>query len=301
MQGFLNINKPAGPSSHDVVYAIRRWVGKAVKVGHAGTLDPFAQGVLVVCLGGACRLASMMMEQAKQYRTVIMLGARSDTDDCTGSIEASPAAVAPAVKEIQRVLANLVGEVQQVPPAHSAILVAGRRAYKIARNGGQLDLPARPVRIDSIRLLEYSYPRLAIEVDCGSGTYIRALARDIGAALGVGGYCQELIRIRSGGFRVEQAVGPDQIDLSRDLVSPLAALGDTPRAQLTAEQTLQVLLGRRLPLKASPGELAVLDDRGELLALGTISDDGSFFQPGKVLVNTHAKYGGRGPHRATGE
>ena len=294
MLGFLNVDKPPGPTSHDIVAMVRRSVPRGLSVGHAGTLDPFASGVLVVCIGGACRLSDLVMGQDKRYVTTIQLGAVSDTDDRTGQIVPTHNAQPPRLHAVQETLLSFVGEIQQVPPSHSAALVEGRRAYKIARAGKEVVLAPRTVRIDRIDLLEYAWPLLRLEVHCGCGTYIRALARDIGKALDGGGYCTELTRTASGAFTIEHAVSPEDLDISRDLTSALAAVEHMARLQLTSEQAHQILLGR--PITVDPplpeGEVAMLETNGELLALGLAASGGTRVQPNKVLVNTHAM--GRG-------
>ena len=290
MLGFLNVNKPLGPTSHDIVARVRRLLPRGVSVGHAGTLDPFASGVLVVCVGGACRLASLVMGQDKKYVTTIRLGASSDTDDRTGTVTPLPGAVAPDESRVREVLRTFVGEIAQVPPSHSAALVEGRRAYKIARAGQEVTLPAKTVRIHRIDLLEYNWPLLKLEIGCGCGTYIRSLARDIGKALGAGGYCTELTRTASGAFTGDIAVAPQNVDVRRDLISALVAVPHLPKFQMTQEQVKQILLGRRIAA-AQPqpqGEIAMLDAKGELLAMGIVLPGGTLIQPNKVLVNTHA-------------
>ena len=268
MFGFINLNKPVGPTSHDCVYAVRRLVGRHVKVGHAGTLDPFAEGVLVICLGHARRLAEYVQRQPKRYRAGIQLGATSSTDDCHGQITLAAAAQPPSLETVRGTLGQFVGEIHQIPPEHSAINVNVRRAYTLARAGKPVQLAARPVRIYELGLIRYDYPLLEVEVHCGSGTYVRSLARDIGAALGVGGYCQTLIRTQVGPFRVEQASAVSAIDIRRDLHAPLEALG-LPVVRLDYEAIQNVLQGRRVPVDAVPdgNELAATDDLGRLLAI----------------------------------
>lgn len=295
MLGFLNINKPPGPTSHDIVARVRRLVPRGASVGHAGTLDPFASGVLVVCVGGACRLAALVMGQDKKYVTTIRLGASSDTDDRTGTVTPLPGAVAPDERRVREVLRTFVGEIAQVPPAHSAALVQGQRAYKIARSGQEVTLAPKMVRIGRIDLREYNWPLLKLEIGCGCGTYIRSLARDIGKALGVGGYCTELTRTASGAFTIELAAPPDSVDVNRDMISALVAVQHLPKFPMTQEQVKQVLLGRKVAADQPlcEGEIAMLTPQGELLALGNVLPGGTLIQPNKVLVNTHAMGIGR--------
>ncbi len=169
MFGFFNINKPLGPTSHVVVAHVRRRVTRKTKVGHAGTLDPFAGGVLVVCVGPATRLADYVQAGPKSYLAEVTLGATSTTDDTEGEITESPAA-APSADAVRNATQRLTGTIQQVPPSHSAVHLGGRRAYKLARQGTRVDLPARQVTIHAIDVVEYEYPRLVLDVACGSGT-----------------------------------------------------------------------------------------------------------------------------------
>ena len=284
MFGLLNVNKPPGPTSHDIVAAVRRLAGRGVKVGHAGTLDPFAGGVLVVCVGAATRLADYVQRQPKRYTAGIVLGATSDTDDSEGEIAINRAARAAWQEAVLETTARFVGEIQQVPPAHSAVHVDGRRAYKLARAGERPNLKPRTVRVGAIELLAYDFPHLRVDVRCGSGTYIRALARDIGAALGVGGYCGQLTRTEVGPFTIDAATPPDQLDLARDLADPLLAVQDMPKVTVSPSQADLIRTGRRIRHTGAPdgGEVAVVDGSGRLLAVATVTSDAAL-QPAKVF------------------
>jgi len=285
MFGFLDINKPAGPTSHDIVAAVRRHLGRKVKVGHAGTLDPFADGVLVVCVGQATRLADYVQAQAKRYRAEITLGATSSTDDPEGEILLWPDVTPPAADATASVIKNFVGEIEQVPPAHSAVHVNGERAYKLARAGHDVELSARKVSIHSIDLVRYDYPTLTIDVSCGSGTYIRSLARDIGEALGVGGYCSRLTRTAVGSFSIDDAVAIEDISPIDCLISPLVALEALPKIYLDDSQTKSISLGRQVTSSASlpPGEAAAVDSDGNLAAIVSVQADGVTLRPAKVF------------------
>ncbi len=287
MFGLLLINKPAGPTSHDVVAAVRRQLPRGLKVGHAGTLDPFAEGLLVLCVGPATRLASYVQARPKRYWALVCLGATSSTDDREGRLAPAPAAAAPGESAVRDALGRFVGTIEQVPPAHSAVHVDGRRAYKLARAGEAPDLPPRTVSVHSIDLLRYEYPHLEIDVRCGTGTYIRALARDIGSALGVGAYCQRLTRTAVGDFRIEDALRPEDLEAARDLLPPLAALGDLPRVTVTAAQAARLRHGNPLTLPGPipAGEVAVVDSQSGLLAIAEVRDDGKALRPKKVFVD----------------
>ena len=285
MFGFLNVLKPAGPTSHDVVAMVRRALPRRTKLGHAGTLDPFADGVLVLCAGPATRLADYVQAATKRYRAEITLGAASTTDDTEGEITPAGPCEPPPHERLGAVLSGLVGEIMQTPPAHSAVHVHGRRAYKLARAGQVPELTPRQVRIDAIDLLEYDWPKLTVEVTCGSGTYIRAIARDVGEALSVGGYCSNLTRLAVGCFRIEEAVVPDKLDLRRDLLDPLIALEDMPKVTVSAEETARLANGKAIPFTGgvSTPEVALIDDAGRLLAIASPDAQAGLLRPKKVF------------------
>ncbi len=286
MFGFINIHKPVGPTSHDIVNQVRLPIRKLAKVGHAGTLDPFASGVLVVCVGPAVRLAEYVQRQPKRYTAQITLGATSDTDDITGQVLPSAKfEVRSAKEEVEDVLKRFVGVIQQIPPAHSAVHVAGRRAYQLAREGETLHLPPRPVTIHDIQLLRYDWPVVEIDVHCGSGTYIRSIARDVGEALGVGGYCSALVRTAVGPFTLDNAVPLEDVNLTRDLLPATMAL-DIPLVYLDDEQAGRIRYGKTVTPSAGAEmlqaeEVALLDPSGHLLALA--KPDEMRYQPTKVF------------------
>jgi tRNA pseudouridine55 synthase len=293
MFGFLNVNKSPGPTSHDVVVGIRRLLPRRTKVGHAGTLDPFAAGVLVICIGPATRLADRVQQSPKCYVAEITLGATSDTDDVEGHVTPTPGARAPAEGRLREVLAGLVGEIEQVPPAHSAVHAGGRRAYQLARRGEPLALAPRRVVVHAIDLVAYAWPVLRIEVRCGAGTYLRALGRDVGAAVGAGGYCSALQRTAVGPFTVAEAVAPEAVDPARHLLSPMAAVRDLPKAALDADAAARARHGNAVP-SPLPGEharVAVVDEAGRLLALAACR--GGLLRPTRVFQQSP----GRIPHK----
>jgi len=294
MFGLLNVNKPSGPTSHDIVAGVRKLIGRRkVKVGHAGTLDPFASGVLVICIGPATRLADYVQRRPKRYLAGITLGAASDTDDVTGNITETPGARRPEIGEVRAAVAEFVGRIRQVPPAHSAVHVDGRRAYKLARAGKQFDLPARPVHIHEANVLRYEYPDLEIDVACGAGTYIRSLARDIGARLDTGGYCSRLTRTGVGTFLIDEAVDPSGLDLVRDLIPPITAVETLPRITVDRTGVERIAMGQAVRVAAEvdaphskESEVAVTDSAGELLAIAKLvrTADGDTVRPSKVFV-----------------
>ncbi len=273
MFGFLNVHKPPGPTSHDVVVCVRRRLPRKTKVGHAGTLDPFAQGVLVVCVGPATRLAGYVQAQPKRYAAEITLGATSSTDDPDGDIEARPRTGPPAEPDVREVIGRFVGEIEQVPPAHSAIHVAGRRAYELARAGQAPALAPRRVSIHGLDLVGYAWPLLTIDVRCGSGTYLRALARDIGEALGVGGYCSALTRTGVGTFELSAAVPLDELNPQWHLLPPLVAVEALPKAVVNPEEQRRISMGQSVrpatPVEDAE-EVAVLGTARGLVAIATV-------------------------------
>lgn len=308
--GILNVSKQPGITSRDVVNAVQKLVRPA-KCGHAGTLDPMATGVLLVCVGQATRLVSLLQEASKAYVAEFVLGQRSDTDDSTGNIETMPVPdQIPDRELIVQSLQAMTGTIQQVPPAYSAIHVNGRRAYDLARRGEEVLLTARSVRIDAIRLLEYEWPKLTLRIDCGSGTYIRSIARDLGNQLGCGGLMSSLQRIRIGSFCVSDAISSENLtkeSVCRYIQSPVAAVGRLRTYRCDAADTARLVCGKQitpdmarmmLPTDdSSPAEstspdcrhlmnsVALLsEDASQLLALAEWSSCGAMLQPRTVFL-----------------
>jgi tRNA pseudouridine55 synthase len=214
LNGILNLDKPLGWSSAKVCNTVRR-LSSGAKVGHAGTLDPLATGVLVVCLGTATKRIAGFMDASKSYRAEIDLSAFSTTDDAEGDRTPVDVGVVPSESRIREVLdEGFVGEIEQAPPLYSAVKIDGHRAYKLARAGTEFQTRTKMVRVDSITIDAYSWPQLVLTIDCGKGTYIRSIARDLGKALGTGGMLTGLIRTRVGEHTVEKAMSVD--DLPRD-------------------------------------------------------------------------------------
>jgi tRNA pseudouridine55 synthase len=247
--GFLVIDKPAGISSHDVVARVRRLAGQR-QVGHAGTLDPAATGVLIVALGGATRLIEYVQDETrKRYLATVELGVTTDSDDAEGQVTGRAPLPALDAAAIERVLAPLRGEITQVPPMYSALHHQGRRLYELARAGEQVERAARPVRIDRLDLLSFDPPLLTLDVLCSKGTYIRAIARDIGQALGCGGHLRSLRRTAVGAFSIERAIALDELAaIDAALLPPETAVASWPAIELSAEQQARVRNG--LPIDA---------------------------------------------------
>jgi tRNA pseudouridine55 synthase len=205
MNGLILLDKPAGISSAGATNRIKRLLPRGTKIGHAGTLDPFATGLLVCLIGKATKRCEELMGQPKQYEGTIRLGATTETDDPEGVPQFVAGVSEIAEDELRAALARFIGTIEQLPPTYSALKIAGRRACDRVR-AGQTVLPKpRLVRVDDISLLNYAWPDVKVRIDCGKGTYIRSIARDLGKNLGVGGYLTQLRRTRSGPFNVENA------------------------------------------------------------------------------------------------
>ncbi len=275
MRGVVNLNKPPGITSRALVDRVVRLCPRT-KVGHAGTLDPLASGVLLVCVGPATRLIETLQRLPKIYRAVVRLGARSDTLDADGQIVEVEDPPVPTEDLLRLALSGQVGEIRQLPPQYSALKVKGQRAYDLARAGRAVDLELRIVRIDRADLLSYSWPHLELEVECGAGTYIRSIARDVGEAVGCGGLIETLVRTRIGPFTLEESLDGENLShesLSRHLRPLRDAVADLPAITLNESQVAEVVQGRSLvaaslALDSIPsGDIALLGPDGLLVAL----------------------------------
>jgi tRNA pseudouridine55 synthase len=289
--GVLNVDKPSGTTSFSVVAHLRK-VTNARRVGHAGTLDPLATGVLPILFETATRLSEFALKLSKTYEADVHLGFRTATDDAEAELE--PVAPADGVGEddVRRALSRFVGRIEQEPPAFSAVKVDGQRSYKRARHGDLTRPAARMVEIHAAELLGFQpgeRPVARIRVTCGSGTYLRSLARDLGEVLGVGGYLGQLTRSAYGPLRVEDAVGLDALAtmaaVQERLLPAEVLLPDMQPVRLTADQEAQVRQGRpvRVMPEPRPGALRAHDDRGRLVALGHTDPLRRTFVPDKVL------------------
>lgn len=272
MFGLLNLHKPPGCTSRDVVNRVQKLV-RPEKVGHAGTLDPLATGVLVIAIGGATRLVEYVQQQPKSYLATFLLGRHSDTEDIEGRVVELEQPPLPDRDEIQAALPQFTGEIDQVPPAYSALKVAGRRAYALARSGALVELVARKVTIHELRLVDYAYPTLQLEIVCSSGTYVRALGRDLARALGTAAVMSALVRTAIGPFRLDDAVSGDELtheSIARHLRPAGAAVSRLPRLELDHREVTELLHGRPLlrpGLLSTAAEFAAFDQSGELVAI----------------------------------
>jgi len=282
--GVLVVNKPVGPTSHDIVYRCRRLTGPGIKVGHTGTLDPFASGVLVVVTGQATRLASYLQASQKEYLAEIRLGRETDTHDREGRTVAEGQVPVLDDNEIEALLDRFRGPIRQVPPMYSAIKINGERLYKAARRNETVERPPREVEIFSLELRERAPDRLGLEIRCSSGTYIRSLARDLGRTIGCGAHLASLVRTRSGDFTLDEARTLEEIaeDTAGSLVPMNALLTEMPCVELDDSEADLILNGQALarPAPAEGREFRVLH-RGDLLALAI--RDGECIRPKLVL------------------
>ncbi len=292
VKGILNLDKPSGITSRAVVDRVARLLPR-IKAGHAGTLDPLASGVLIICVGSATRLIESVQRMTKVYRTVIRLGARSDTLDAEGRVAVAENPSVPSELEVRQALAGQIGEILQRPPEYSALKIKGQRAYDLARAGRVVDLEPRLVRIDRADLVSYRWPHLELEIACGGGTYIRSIARDVGEALTCGGLVATLVRTRIGPFALDSSADPTTLtcsSLAANLRPALDAVPDLPRITLDESQARAIAQGRvidaaNLALDSVPhGEIALVDADGRLIAIGQGDSSQRTIHPRKVLM-----------------
>lgn len=221
ISGLLAVDKPRGATSMDVCRRVKAALiaggaPRSVKVGHGGTLDPLATGVVVVLVGRATKRCDEIMAGEKRYEAEVDLAHTSPTDDLEGALTPVAASSPPTRDEVEAACGRFVGVIEQRPPAHSAIWVDGTRSYELARRGREVNLPARPVEVHEVSVVRYAWPRLMLDVRCGKGTYIRSLARDLGASMGVGGVLTSLRRTAVGEFTVDRAVPLDAVPARLD-------------------------------------------------------------------------------------
>jgi tRNA pseudouridine55 synthase len=290
MFGVVNLDKPLGPTSHDMVGLLRRLTGTR-RIGHAGTLDPLASGVLPILVGAATRFSAELTGGRKRYEAVIRLGERSLTDDAEGPLELIDAPLPPDAV-ICDALEAFVGTFEQRPPTFSARKHEGRTAHRAARAGAPIELPPRRVTVDSIDVLgvDRDEHRVDVTIDlrCGAGTYVRSIARDLGERLGTGGHLHALRRTEAAGLKVADAITPEQLSkladegLLADAILPVASLLPLPRVDLDADGAWRFVHGSEQPMPgASPGPVAVFDGGGELVGVGRI--EAAVLRPDKVL------------------
>jgi tRNA pseudouridine55 synthase len=286
VEGVLNIDKPGGMTSHDVVNRIRRLTGIR-RIGHAGTLDPLATGVLLLCIGRTTRLVEYLVGHDKVYEVTVRLGQTTNTYDAEGEVVAERPFTQLTTTQIEQALAPFRGPSQQKPPIYSAIKKDGQPLYKLARAGVEVDVPAREVIIHTLELLDVALPELRLRVNCSSGTYIRSLAHDLGEALGCGGHVTALRRTAVGDFGVTDAVPLAELTAQNWPAYVLA--GDTavthlPRLDLTADQTAALQNGQRPPRQAGQPQsrwLRAYDAAGQFVGIVTAHEE--YLQARKIF------------------
>lgn len=297
IDGILNIRKAPGMTSHDVVARIRKLLHQK-RVGHTGTLDPLATGVLPICLGQATRVAEYLSESGKTYQAEITFGVVTDTYDAEGTVLRSPSTDALTLEHIENLLPRFLGPQLQVPPLYSAIKIQGQPAYRHARAGEGLTLEPRPVEITALHIVDWQHPKLTLDVECSKGTYIRSLAYDLGEALGCGAYLSALLRARSGPFRIEQSLTLEQLaevieqgQIANYLFPADYALQNYPALHLDEETAQRVLHGNafhyQLDMTISQTQhsalIRVYGASGHFLAIATWDAENGLWQPKKVF------------------
>ncbi len=298
VSGILNVNKGLGTTSFQVVSFVRKRSGVR-RVGHAGTLDPAATGVLLVCLGQATRVTEYLMDLRKTYRATVRLGASTTTYDAEGEVTATADAGGVTEDALREALEKFTGEIMQTPPAHSAVKVGGERAYRMARRGEAVALRARPAQVYRIDLLRWAPPEVEIEAECGKGTYIRSLAHDLGQSLGCGAHLAALCRTRVGPFSVEDGVAREELERAFDdgtwteHLQPMdCGLLELPQVTLHIEDEKDirhgqaVLIGeqRLVGLQVSPGlDCRAYAEDGSLVGIIAFDGESGMWRPRKVF------------------
>lgn len=292
ISGVLVVDKPVGLTSHDVVQIVRKGTNIR-RAGHTGTLDPRASGVLVILIGPAVRLSEYVSASDKRYQAVLRLGATTDTYDADGRILTTAPVDQLTEAEFETALQSFVGEIEQVPPPYSAVKIKGRKAYEMAREGEEVDIQPRRIHVYNLELLEWAPPEAVIDVYCSSGTYVRSLAHDLGAKLGVGAHLIGLRRTKSGRFTLRDAVPLRRLRESFDdgnwyqyLIPAAEALSDWPAIELTQDQVEALRHGHRIAgHEGTDGMVRGVSDQGELVALMEYVADTGEWQPKKVFFS----------------
>ncbi len=301
MDGIFNIYKEKGFTSHDVVAIVRRTVHMK-KVGHTGTLDPDAEGVLPICVGKATKLSDVIMDGKKSYRAMLCLGITTTTEDASGEVLEKKAVLFDE-ERIRAVIASFIGKQEQVPPMYSAVKVNGKKLYELARAGKEIARKARRIEIYDIRIRRLLPPnRVEMDIDCSKGTYIRTLCADIGKALGCGGHMEALLRTATGGFSLENAIKPDELKALAEqdraeevLLTMREALKDFPVIKIAESMTRLLYNGGKIPeafftekpKRLAAGEIAaVYDFDNHLVGLYTLTEGETDFyiKPYKMLI-----------------
>jgi tRNA pseudouridine55 synthase len=303
ISGVLVVDKPVGLTSHDVVQIVRKGTNIR-RAGHTGTLDPRASGVLVILIGPAVRLSEYVSASDKRYQAVIRLGATTDTYDADGRILSTSPVDQITEEQFEEALQSFVGEIEQVPPPYSAVKIKGRKAYEMAREGEEVDLEPRRIKVYSLELLEWAPPEAVVDVYCSSGTYVRSLAHDLGEKLGCGAHLIGLRRTKSGRFTLRDAVPLRRLREAFEdgnwyqyLIPAAEALSDWPAIELPHEQVDAIRHGHRIPAEGleitresdqggeSPNMVRGVSEQGELVALLEFVTEANEWQPKKVFFS----------------
>jgi tRNA pseudouridine55 synthase len=301
--GILNLHKPPGWTSRKVVDVVQR-LARPAKAGHAGTLDPLATGVLVVCVGDAVRLIEYVQRYDKEYLATFLLGRTSDTEDVEGTVVVLPDAKIPTRGDLETAARRFLGRIEQRPPAFSAVKVAGRRSYDLARAGQAVDLPPRPVEIHELEILAWSDPVLRLRVRCGSGTYVRSLGRDLARAVGSDAVMSVLTRTRIGPFELASSVCPTTLEPAtwKSHLGPARdAVRGLPGVVLSEQDVEGVLQGKGLPhdprtmpaAEGQPVELAAFSSEGRLISL--LAWQAGVWRPAKNFPRDESRPRNRAP------
>ena len=303
--GVLIVDKPAGFTSHDVVEVVKKKLG-ATKVGHSGTLDPFATGVLVLLINGATKLAPFLLDQDKRYRFTVSFGVETDTQDSTGRVVATCLCGPLSEGEISKACAAFLGDIEQRVPRFSAVRVRGQRLYRLARQGIEVTPPCRTVQIKNFDLCDLNWPEVTFEVTCSKGTYVRSLGADLAYHLNCSGHVSKLRRLASGGFDLGQALTLEQFEqivykgeLGQKLISPAQALSNYPELRVSEVVASTIRQGGRLNSRefldsqsSLEGPYRVLDPDNNLVAMvaksGQVANDG---HKGEITFKTLRVFG----------
>jgi tRNA pseudouridine55 synthase len=297
MDGILNIQKATGMTSHDVVAKVRK-ILKQKRVGHAGTLDPAASGVLPICIGQGTRVAEYLSESGKAYRAEMRFGVVTDTYDAEGEIVRSTDASELPLAQIEEALPQFLGAQMQLPPLYSAIKIQGQPAYKRMRAGEEITLEARPIEIYQLRIVEWKPPVLTLEIECSKGTYIRSLAYDLGERVGYGAHLTGLVRTRSGPFTLAESISLEQLaeaveqgTVTEHIFPADRALQQYPAIYLNESTVERVLHGNAFHSEQQPAQpgahlARIYDNRGHFLAIAAWNEALQVWQPKKVLESS---------------
>jgi tRNA pseudouridine55 synthase len=282
VSGLLVLDKPPGMTSRQAVNVVER-LAKPARTGHAGTLDPLATGVLAVAVGAATRLIGYVQQMPKRYTGTFLLGRSSETEDLEGEVVELADARVPSEEQVRAAAAGFVGRIMQRPSAYSAIKIAGRRSYELARRGRPTELAARPIDIYGIDVISYRYPELVLDVACGSGTYIRALGRDLAESLGTAAVMSALRRTAIGNYRIESAIDPRELgeETWRERLLPeITAVERLPRIELSPSEVRRIQTGLRivrsdLAAIAAGTEVVAVNSTGTLVGILTPDSEGN--------------------------